>query len=182
MKLLISLIAISTVFFILPDAIAKGDVVTVAVPSESLDDYNGFINSIKKKPTNITNFTSPFTTRAVVTLVLLRQALKIGDFPHEIRFIPAPNSQRAQVEVRSGKHVAVGTDIWSEKFDRRVFKSKAIILEGQFIKGIYGLLENKKLFAVRSLKDLQACCNIVSSKMWAADRSTIEKMKLKNTF
>jgi hypothetical protein len=171
------LICIGFALFLLGHTVAgvAAETLTVAATSYSINNYRAFMQG--RTPLEITSFASPHATRAVVSMILMQKALKIGGMGDvAISFLEVPNSARERAEVKSGHAVIGGQDFWNFDFDDSVYMTDPIIQEGSFIKGIYVLPSNKNVLGITNMNDLRPYSAVILGG-WRGDINTLESMK-----
>lgn len=123
-------------------------------------------------------FDSPYAHRVTVELTLICKALHLGDIKPNIELISFEYTDRANKEIAAGKLDMAAQSRWFSSIDPEKFHaSQAIVRNGEFKKGIFGLASNKALFEVDSLEKLRKF-EALSSKRWTVDWKTIKDLKL----
>lgn len=157
---------------------ARGEIIVlpVSIDKSIAKAYAAFMADHQVPVTNVNSLRSPHSNRVVASLVILQQALHHGGLTPRLKFVETPNTARARMMVRNGEVVMASQDLWSTAFTDDVYMSSAIIPEGKFFKGIYGLKSNKKLMQVRSLKELRDFTPVCSSS-WVVDLKTMHHLR-----
>lgn len=168
---------IAVLFLLLFPVHAAASTITVAITRGEQETYERFLEEKGGEPLAITNFTSDCSTRPVVNLVLLQQALALGGSTAEISYQLVPNYCRAIHEVKTGNAVVISQDAWDDDFDESVFKSAPIIRRGEFRKAIYGLKTNRRLMSATTLADFHRLTALTGLK-WSVDIKTLRQMNV----
>ena len=111
---------------------------TVVVPPDAYSDYQRMVGD--RDPLTIRDFSGPHSSREVVEMILLQQALPAAEVDLPVRFMPVGSSDAMIDALRSGRAVAAGTSFWLGELtplheDVRI--STSIISRGQFEVGFY---------------------------------------------
>ena len=128
----------------------------------------------------IKRFEGPHANRPTIDLLLELQALKAGGLDFDFQLVPAPNYERAKLEVVQGGADLTAETIWDDEIAEHgaaLLKTEPIIRKGEFEKGIYVLAGNEKMLRANSLAQLQSCTAAVVGT-WALDVKTLEAMNL----
>lgn len=155
--------------------------VSVAVEEDILDSYIDLLEEKQQTVYELTDLKSSVSSRRLASLVIMLQALKSGGFEIEPEFILTPNSRRSRRLVKNAVAAISGEDYWSNAFSEDTYKSSAVILAGEYFKGIYGLPGNKALNKLNEIEDFKQL-TAVSSHGWVTDWQTLEKLELKSLF
>lgn len=175
-------ICIGFALFLLGHTVAgfAAETLTVAATRYSINNYRAFMQG--RTPSEITSFASAHATRAVVSMILMQKALKIGGMGDvTISFLEVPNSARERAEVKSGHAVIGGQDFWHFDFDDSVYMTDPVIQEGSFVKGIYALQSNKSILDLTDTKDFHRYSAVILGG-WRGDINTLESMKPREIF
>ncbi|QJB55183.1 hypothetical protein [Pseudodesulfovibrio sp. zrk46] len=144
--------------------------------------YQSFLAEKGANPLGITNFSSLYSNRIVVDMVLLQQALALGGLDVKLQYYAVPNPARAIEDVKMGLSPVLGFETWKSDFDDRVFQSDEIIGDGEFLKVVVGRLNNSKyLMQAKSKTDLQKL-SAVTGHRWRIDQKTLHEMGIVEIF
>ena len=119
--------------------------------------------------------------RPAVDLLLELQALKAGGLDFDFELVRKLTYELAKVEVIEGRAELTAETVWDDEIAanaRSLLKTEAIIRNGEFVKGIYGLPTNAQLLKLSSLDELRDHVGAVVSN-WALDAKTMEGLQLK---
>jgi hypothetical protein len=151
--------------------------IIIGADKDTIDNFKKFseITPIKK----ITTFNNPYTGyRAVVELVLIHQAIKLGGLETEIILKEMPNYARSVLQASHGKLDMPSETLWGLDIDETLFyKTDPIIRKYEQEMGIFVLPELNDTYKVNSLKDLQNLSAVVQ-KTWIMDVATLKDMKI----
>lgn len=129
----------------------------------------------------IDRYAGAHANRPTLDLVLELQALRAGGLDFDFEFVPAPNYERAKMEVMQGSAHLTAETIWDDEIADSagaLLKTDAVIRSGEFEKGVYVLPTNERMLKISSLDELRECVGAVVST-WALDVKTFDGMKLK---
>lgn len=169
------LILLLIFILVLPYTVCAHQVIYVAGIKSTKANYDKMLEEKGGDSLKITDYYSSYVSRPVISLIIIRQALKAGGMNVEISFRPFPNFSRAIGEVKRGKALILASDIWEEQFDDEVYKTAPFIRKGEFEKGIYtsadSELLDKPMDLPRLLKSKPLTC-----MSWQVDLSVLHKM------
>lgn len=151
----------------------------IPVYQGSIAEYERFVAAKGGDPLAIHKFDSGCTSRPVVEMVLLQQALRLGGLQAGVQFVPVPNTARGESLLHSGKAVMLGYSIWQSSFDDRTYMSDAVIRSGEFLKVIVGRADAQRLKTVGSLDALKKFV-AVTGDSWTEDTRTLRAMGIEN--
>lgn len=180
MKNLIVIITL-TVSLILPGAVYSENELPMSVITRNITGYNHFLKEKGKSVLEIDNLMSEFSNRNIACMVIIMQALHSCGYPAKLVIAEAPNYARELRMAKEGKTVIMHQDAWDVSFDDSVYKNSEIIPKGNFVKGLYVLESNKKMFQIKTLDDLKKFSS-VSNPTWDVDWKTLEKIGLKQLY
>lgn len=103
----------------------------------TFSNYQQLLELKGDNPAQISDYQSPYSDRATVSLLLLTQALSYSDLQYSITFVTSPNTGRSLRELKQGNVAVYQADIWESDFDDSTYKSVAIIPKNTFEKGFY---------------------------------------------
>ena len=132
-----------------------------------------------RDPLSISDFSAPNSSRDVVEIILLQQALHLGGNKKPYRIIESKSSYVTIERLHKGSALLTGTSVWKSMFvvqDDLDFSSP-VINDGQFEVGIYTQQTNEKMLTVENLQQLQAR-SAVSNRIWTVDWLTLQALKI----
>lgn len=150
--------------------------VTAAVDEDIIADYQLFVGD--RDPININYFGGPGARRDVVEIVLLQQALNLGGFTDKVVLRPENSYLRILKLITDGQLPISGALMWRDDikpYADRLFKTKAIVNEGEFIAGLYTRSDNTKALAATELKKISQL-SAASNNHWIADVKTLKSL------
>ncbi|TGG93226.1 hypothetical protein E4656_09195 [Natronospirillum operosum] len=134
---------------------------TVVVPPDALADYERFLDG--RDPLNIRDYSGRYSSREVVEMVLLQQALAAAEVTLPIEFVAVDSGSAMKDALRDGSAVAAGTSFWLGELtplheDVRI--STSVISRGQFEVGFYVhpdsvVLEGQDVSSLRQISTRQ---------------------------
>ncbi|HEX9048324.1 MAG TPA: hypothetical protein VF988_14960, partial [Verrucomicrobiae bacterium] len=128
----------------------------------------------------IEKFDAPNANRQTVELILQMQALKAGGVDPEIELISAPNLERALVEVEVGRVDLTAETMWDREINETVlFKTDAVLRDGDFQKGLYVMPGNDRALKATSLEDVHNLVGLTVAT-WAHDLDTLHDLGAKS--
>lgn len=140
------------------------------------NDYQLFLAN--RAPEEITFFGGPHARRDVAELILLQQALALGGFKRQIKFINEENYFRSIRNVAEGKTLSISGTIWLQDLDQikdQVFVSPAVVRDGEFLVGLYTSPKNQRALGSKTLAELTQL-KAVSSRQWKPDLQTLQTL------
>lgn len=152
-------------------------VLTLAASTKIINTYKAFLKDKQQHPLEMTDLRSEHGIRAVAELIIIQQALNAAGMPVEIEFVETPNSARSLVMMHNGDVVMTGHTVFSTAVTANMYKGKTVIPKGRFLKGIYGLKQNKLLQRTKTLAELRKFRG-VSSQSWTVDWLTMQNLYL----
>ncbi|SMF18425.1 hypothetical protein [Desulfovibrio gilichinskyi] len=111
--------------------------ISIAGNTSTEYNYQKLIEYRGGDPLSISDYSSPYSSRPAISLLLLRQALHLGGIDADFVYISCPNPGRSLAEVKKGHAIVYSSDMWEQDFDDSVYKTSPIIRRGEFQKGIY---------------------------------------------
>lgn len=143
----------------------------------NIEKYQALLAEKGLPATSLTDLKSIHADRSVAEIVIVQQALEAAGIDVELEFIEVPNTARSRVMVRDGEVVMSTQSFFSIAIVDDVMVSSPFISEGAFVKGVYGLKNNRTLMDATDLARLKLL-KAVSSKGWKVDWFTLEGLEL----
>jgi hypothetical protein len=156
--------------------------VTAVVDEDIIADYQLFVGD--RDPIDIDFYGGPGARRDVVEIVLLQQALHLGGFNTKIVFRPERSYLRIIKLVADGQVPLSATLKWRDDikpYSDYLYKSSAVVKEGEFIAGIYTRPDNAKALAATSLDKIREL-TAASNNHWKADVSTLKQLGIQRIY
>ncbi|WP_291328541.1 hypothetical protein [Desulfovibrio sp. UCD-KL4C] len=154
------------------------EILSVAGNKSTEQNYQKLIEYKGGNPIAITDYSSPYSSRPVISLLLLRQALHLGGIDADFVYISCPNPGRSISEVKKGRAVVYSSDMWEQDFDSSVYKTSPIIRKGEFQKGIYVKKDSPLLTSPNVANDLKNKIPLVEHT-WNMDIAILKKCGFK---
>lgn len=153
--------------------------IVAAVDEDIIADYQLFVG--ERDPLLIDYFGGPGARRDVIEIVLLQQALALGGFKEKVTLRPENSYLRILKLVADG-HVALsGALMWREDiklYSTHLFKTKAVVKEGEFIAGLYTRADNQRALQANTLEKISHL-SAASNNHWNADVNTLTELGIK---
>jgi hypothetical protein len=129
----------------------------------------------------ISEYSGSYVNRPTLDLVLQLQALRAASLDFDFELVSTPNYERSKLEVINGNADLSAETIWDDEIAENadvLLKTDAVVRNGEFEKGIYGLPGNSKLLSISTMDELRQYV-VVTVGAWATDLKTINAMNLK---
>lgn len=147
---------------------------SAVLDADVLVDYDRFLGG--RDVLDIDYYGGEHSRRDVVEIVLLHQALAYGGYRDALELVPEDSYRRLLHKVGSGLVTVGGVPVWDEdSLNSGLYRTEAIIREGEFIVGLYTSSSNKKALSVTQASDLHAL-TVVSTPQWRSDWRTVKSM------
>lgn len=149
---------------------------SIAVLPDIHEDYRLFLG--ERRPEDVTYYGGNHARRDVIELILMQQALKLGGFSQPLGFVDEENYFRSIRNVIDGKTLTISGTIWYEDLagqQDRLHISPPIVMNGQFIVGIYTSPRNQLALASKNLAQLTQL-KVVTSSQWKPDLHTLQNL------
>lgn len=158
--------------------VSSTQAITVQVPYDVLSDYKAFVQG--RDVTLITDYNSDYARRDVIDMVLFEQALRLGGFDGELRFLEVPEGSYIRLGrvLRQGRVVAMGTTVWKSGIDAsddRVLMTAPLVRQGEFEVGLYSTPDKIKQLSILPLSEL-VHYRVVSNRNWVQDWDTLSRL------
>ncbi len=153
--------------------------IVVAVDEDNIADYQLFVGD--RDPLLIDFYGGPGARRDVVEIVLLQQALALGGLETKVTLRPENSYLRVLKLVADGQVALSGAQMWSEDiqpYTSDLFKTKAVVKEGEFIAGLYTRADNQRALQATSVEKIRYL-SAASNRHWNADVKTLTDLGIK---
>lgn len=160
-------------------ALPKPDEIPVYIRDDVYEDYLKFLDG--RPVLTIVDFRGATMRRDVADMVLLQQALALGGFTKTFYYQPGKFNFRNTKLLESGDSLLSFDTYWlndAKALSDKVFISDPVVRRGEYLAGIYASPENKAVFNIRALTDLQNF-TAVSTPKWRTDWATMTALPLK---
>lgn len=168
--------------FTTPQLVVAAPTIVAAVDEDIIADYHLFVG--ERDPLLIDYFGGPGARRDVIEIVLLQQALALGGFSAKVTLRPENSYLRALKLVADG-HVALsGALKWRDDItphSTHLFKTKAIVKEGEFIAGLYTRPDNQRALRANTIEEIRHL-SAASNNHWQADVKTLHELGIKKIY
>jgi len=175
---LTSLLVWILVLFCFSSTNAQAIDITISANQLIYDSYNKWTATTPVQ--QITNFNNPNANRGTVELVLICQALNAAGLNYNLTVKPYPNYARALMEAEQGKVHISAEVLWDVDINvAKLYKTDAVIRDGEYEKGVYTRADNTPVLGTRNLDQLRQFSAIMP-KTWKVDWGTLETMQISN--
>jgi len=167
------LVAVILLVTATPNTVLASNTIVAAVDEDIIADYQLFVG--ERDPLLINYFGGPGARRDVIEIVLLQQALDLGGFKGKVTLHPENSYLRILKLVTDGQVALSGALMWREDikpFTAHLFKTKAVVKEGEFIAGLYTRADNQRALQANTLEKVQHL-SAASNSHWNADVKTL---------
>jgi hypothetical protein len=125
------------------------------------------------------DFYSADWSRTAMEFFLVCRAIRIGGLDVTYSLQSYPNSARTRAELKKGSVMFIVDLPWGNFSDHEsLYKSRAVLKVGDFVKGIYTRPDHKALQYVKTIEGLRKF-TAVTSRTWFYDWDALERMKVK---
>lgn len=166
-------VAVVMLITVMPQNGVAEQTIVAAVDEDIIADYQLFVG--ERDPLLIDYFGGPGARRDVIEIVLLQQALALGGFQEKVTLRPENSYLRILKLVADG-HVALsGALMWREDikpYTSHLFKTKALVNEGEFIAGLYTRADNQRALQANTREKISHL-SAASNNHWNADVKTL---------
>lgn len=169
-------VAIALGLFLFAGKLAASAPAHIGVLPDIHTSYLQFLDG--RSPDNVDYYGGPHARRDVIDLILMQQALKLGGFDQPLAFIAEENYFRSIRNVLDGKTLTISGTIWYQDLESQQEKlhiTPPLVMDGQFIVGLYTSPTNQKAQSSKSLAQLIQL-KIVTSNQWKPDVITLESL------
>jgi hypothetical protein len=163
---------------LVPSASAKTHL-RISANGAAIDGFENWTSS--NSWSDIQSFKNANASRPVVDLVLELQALKAGGLDFDFELVRTATHELAKMAVIEGNADLAAETTWADEIDAnsdKLFRTDAVIRDGEFVKGIYVRPADLEHLKISSLDDLRGCVGTVVST-WSHDVTCMDGMKLK---
>lgn len=164
---------------LVPHAGIAGQTIVAAVDEDIIADYQLFVG--QRDPLYIDYFGGAGARRDVIEIVLLQQALHLGGFKGSVVLRPENSYLRVLKLLTDGQVALSAALMWREDikpYSDHLFKTKALVKEGEFIAGLYTRADNQKALQANTLEKIHSL-SAASNNHWKADVSTLKSLGIK---
>ena len=158
------------------------DIIIAAVDEDIIADYQLFVGD--RDPLTIDYFGGPGARRDVIEVVLLQQALHLGGLPHKIVMRPENSYLRILKLLNDGQVAISAALMWKtdiKPYGSHLYKTKALVKEGEFIAGLYTRVNNQKALQANTPEKISAL-SAASNSHWKADVATLKSLHIKKIY
>jgi hypothetical protein len=180
-QLLCSILARSywLLIMLVPHAGIAGQTIVAAVDEDIIADYQLFVGA--RDPIQIDYFGGVGARRDVIEIVLLQQALHLGGFKGSVVLRPENSYLRVLKLLTDGQVALSAALMWREDikpYSDHLFKTKALVKEGEFIAGLYTRADNQKALQANTPEKIHGL-SAASNSHWKADVITLKSLGIK---
>ncbi|HCS65557.1 MAG TPA: hypothetical protein DIW64_16670 [Cellvibrio sp.] len=165
--------------FTYPQLAVASSTIVAAVDEDIITDYHLFVG--ERDPLLIDYFGGPGARRDVIEIILLQQALALGGFEAKVTLRPENSYLRVLKLVADG-HVALsGALMWREDikpYSTHLFKTTAVVKEGEFIAGLYTRADNQRALQANTIEKVSRL-SAASNNHWNADVKTLTDLGIR---
>lgn len=149
----------------------------IIVSADVKRDYLRFLDG--RDPLSIKDFSSPYSRRDVVEMLLLEQALSLGGNQSPYKILTSTTTTTDPQSIEAGRVQLIGTSVWKSMFTDpdKVLFSTPMIKDGQFEAGLYTSPKNRAMLKVKSKQNLRRK-SVISSRMWTVDWQTLNDLNV----
>lgn len=169
-------LALLLLIAVMPAAGIAEQTVVAAVNEDIITDYHLFVGT--RDPLQITYYGGAGARRDVIEIILLQQALHLGGFKGKVTLRPETSYLRILKLVADGQVAFSGALMWQEDikpYTSHLFKTKAIVKEGEFIVGLYTRAGYQRALQANSLSKISQL-SAASNRHWKSDIKTLREL------
>ncbi len=159
-----------------------GNTITAAVDEDIIADYQLFAG--ERDPLSINYYGGLGARRDVIEIVLLQQALHLGGFEGKVVLRPENSYLRVLKLIQDGQVPISGALMWRDDikpYAKALFKTQALVHEGEFIAGLYTRASNTRALAATTPEQIQHL-SAASNDHWQADIATLKSLGIKKIY
>lgn len=163
----------------IPQAVIANATIVAAVDEDIIADYQLFVG--ERDPLLIDYFGGPGARRDVIEIILLQQALDLGGFKGKVTLRPENSYLRILKLITDGQVALSGALMWKEDikpYSTHLFKTKAVVKEGEFIAGLYTRPGHQHALRANTLEKVRHL-SAASNDHWNADIKTLHALGIK---
>ena len=153
-----------------------GNTITAAVNEDIIADYHLFVG--ERDPISIEYFGGPGARRDVIELVLLQQALHQGGFSGKVVLRPENSYLRILKLLIDGRVPISGALMWQDDikpYSDFLFRTPAIVSEGDFVVGLYTRQDNNRALSANNLEKISQL-SAASNNHWKPDIQALKSL------
>lgn len=169
-------------FAAIPHAGFAGQTITAAVDEDIIADYQLFIGD--RDPIAIEHFGGPGARRDVIEIVLLQQALHLGGFKGKVVLRPENSYLRILKLLTDGQIPISGALMWREDikpYTKHLFKTQALVKEGEFIAGLYTRQDNNRALNANTREKVSQL-SAASNDHWRPDIQALKSLGINRIY
>jgi hypothetical protein len=166
-------LAMTVIMLIAAPAANASATIVAAVNEDIIVDYQLFVG--ERDPLLIDYFGGPGARRDVIEIVLLQQALDLGGFKGKVTLRPENSYLRILKLVHDGQVALAGALMWRRDilpYSTHLFKTKALVKDGEFIAGLYTRPDNQFALQANTPEKVRRL-SAASNYHWGADLATL---------
>lgn len=167
---------------LVPHSAIAGQTIVAAVDEDIIADYQLFVGT--RDPLQIDYFGGAGARRDVIEIVLLQQALHLGGFEGSVVLRPENSYLRILKLLADGQVALSAALMWREDikpYSDHLFKTRALVKEGEFIAGLYTRANNQKALQANSLEKLHGL-SAASNSHWKADVAALKSLGINKLY
>lgn len=153
-----------------------GNTITAAVDEDIIADYQLFVGD--RDPIKIDYFGGPGARRDVIEIVLLQQALQLGGFTGKVVLRPENSYLRILKLLTDGQIAVSGALMWRndiKPYSEHLFKTPALVKEGEFIAGLYTRADNNRALTAGTREKVSQL-SAASNDHWKPDIQALKSL------
>ncbi|PUA26771.1 MAG: hypothetical protein B0W54_23865 [Cellvibrio sp. 79] len=159
-----------------------GNTITAAVDEDIIADYQLFIGD--RDPIDIEHFGGPGARRDVIEIVLLQQALHLGGFSGKVVLRPENSYLRILKLLTDGQIAISGALMWRDDikpYSEFLFKTRALVNEGEFIAGLYTRQDNNRALNATTREKVSQL-SAASNDHWKPDIEALKSVGISRIY
>lgn len=159
-----------------------GNTIVAAVNEDVMVDYQLFVGD--RDPLAIDHYGGPNARRDVIELVLLQQALHLGGLDEKIVLRPENSYLRILKLLTDGQIPISGALMWRQDIKPHsefLFKTRALVKEGEFIAGLYTRRDNNRALGANSLGKVSQL-SAASNEHWRPDLEALKSLGITRVY
>lgn len=171
--------AVVVLMMVMPQTGIADQTIVAAVDEDIIADYQLFVG--ERDPLLIDYFGGPGARRDVIEIVLLQQALALGGFKEKVTLRPENSYLRILKLVADGRVALSGALMWREDikpYSTHLFKTNAVVKEGEFIAGLYTRADNQRALQANTIEKISHL-SAASNNHWNADVKTLAELGIR---
>lgn len=168
-----------TTFMIRGNTFAYSNKVIIPIQDDVYQDYQTFIGN--RDVLAVNEFSSKYTRRDVIDIIIAQQALSLGGFHAEFHLLPGKVNFRNIQLLQAGELLLSFDTYWhtdAKTIADKLYISEPVIRNGEYFAGIYTSPTNHKVLQLKSFSDFNTL-TAVSTPKWRTDWQTLQDLSLK---